>query len=236
LTHLGIVVAMTGEALSLTRQVIAKGQFSGDPEGVRVHISGVGGRRARLAGWKLIESGAKALVSWGSAGGLTSQVSPGSLILPHRIVSADGSIYAVDSIWHERLFRRLTGHLDLHTGLLAESKAVLGSPLQKRALFDSSGAIAVDMESAAVVAVAHQAGVPFVAIRAVADRADLIVPQSVIRSFDEFGRLRPLSFLRELFVRPNDLFPLIRLARDFRTAQASLTVVAGLAGSDLLAP
>ncbi len=227
---------MTGEALSLTRQVIAKGQSFRDPEGVRVHISGVGEQRARLAGRKLIESGAKALVSWGSAGGLTSQVSPGSLILPHRIVSADGFIYEVDSIWHERLFRRLAGHIDLHTGLLAESKAVLTSPSEKRALFDSTGAIAVDMESAAVVAVAHQAGVPFVAIRAIADRADLTVPQSVLRSLDEFGRLRPLSFLRELFVRPNDLFLLIRLARDFRTAQASLVAVAGLAGSDLLAP
>jgi adenosylhomocysteine nucleosidase len=236
LTHLGIVVAMTGEALSLTRQVIAKGQSFADPEDVRVHISGVGEQRARLAGRKLIESGAKALVSWGSAGGLTSQVSPGSLILPHKIVSSDGSIYEVDSTWHERLFRRLAGHIELHTGLLAESKTVLASPSDKRALFDRTGAIAVDMESAAVAGVAHHAGVPFVAIRAIADRADLTVPQSVLRSLDAFGRLRPLSFLRRLFVHPNDLFSLIRLARDFRTAQASLAAVAGLAGSDLLAP
>jgi len=227
---------MTGEALSLTRQVMAKGQSFGDPEGVRVHICGVGEQRARLAGRKLIESGVKALVSWGTAGGLTSQVSPGSLILPRKIVSADGSIYEVDSNWHERLFRRLAGHIDLHTGLLAESKAVLASPSEKRALFARSGAIAVDMESAAVVAVAHQAGVPFVAIRAIADRADLTVPRSVMRSLDAFGRLRPLRFFRELFVHPNDLFSLIRLARHFRTAQSSLAAVAGLAGCDLLAP
>jgi adenosylhomocysteine nucleosidase len=142
----------------------------------------------------------------------------------------------VDPIWHERLFRRLAGHIDLHTGLLAESKVVLATPAEKRALFDSTGAIAVDMESAAVAAVAHQVGVPFVAIRVIADRADLTVPQSLLRSVDEFGRLRPLTFLRELFVRPNDLFSLIRLARYFRTAQASLAAIAGLAGSDLLTP
>ena len=174
---------------------------------------------ASLAG-NSSKAGAKALVSWGSAGGLTSQVSPGSLILPHKIISEEGSIYEVDSIWHERLFRRLAGHIDLHTGLLAESKTVLTSPSEKRALFDSTGAIAVDMESAAVVAVAHQAGVPFVAIRAIADRADLTIPQGVLRNLDPFGRVRPLSFLRELFVNPNDLFSLIRLARHFRTAQA----------------
>jgi adenosylhomocysteine nucleosidase len=236
LTHLGIVVAMTGEALSLTRQIIAEGQSSGDPKRVRVHISGVGEQRARLAGRKLIESGAKALVSWGSAGGLTSQVSPGSLILPRKIVSADGFIFEVDSLWHERLYRRLAGHIYLHTGVLAESRTVLVSALEKKALFDSSGAIAVDMESAAVAAVAHQAGVPFVAIRVIADRAGLSVPQSVLRNVDEFGRLRPLSFLRELLVHPNDLFPLIRVARDFRAARVSLAAVAGLAGSDLLAP
>jgi adenosylhomocysteine nucleosidase len=227
---------MTGEALSLTRQVIAKGPSFADLENVRVHMSGVGEQRARLAGRKLIESGAKALVSWGSAGGLTSQVSPGSLILPHKIVSADGSIYEVDSTWHERLFRRLAGHIEVHTGLLAESKTVLASPSDKRALFNRTGAIAVDMESAAVAAVAHQAGVPFVAVRAIADRVDLTVPRSVLRSLDAFGRLRPLPFLRELFVHPNDLFSLIPLARDFRAAQASLAAVAGLAGADLLAP
>jgi adenosylhomocysteine nucleosidase len=236
LTHLGIVVAMTGEALGLTNQVIAKGESFGDPEGVSVQVSGVGQQRARLAGRKLIESGVKALVSWGCAGGLTSQVSPGSLILPDKIVSADGSIYGVDSVWHERLFRRLGGHIDLHNGFLAESKAVLVSPAEKKALFDTTGAIAVDMESAAVVAVAHQAGVPFVAIRAIADRADLTVPRSVLRCLDEFGRVRPLPFLRELFAHPNDLSSLIRLARDFRAAQASLAAVAGLAGADLLAP
>ncbi len=227
---------MTGEARSLTRQVIAKGQSLGDREGVIVHISGVGGHRARLAGRKLIESGVKALVSWGSAGGLTSQVSPGSLILPHKIISAEGSIYEVDSIWHERLFRRLAGRIDLHTGLLAESKAILASPSEKRTLFESTGAIAVDMESAAVVAVAHQAGLPFVAIRAIADRADVTVPQSLLRSLDPFGRLRPLCFLGRLVVHPNDLFSVIRLARDFRAAQASLAVVAGLVGDDLLVP
>ena len=227
---------MTGEARSLTRQVIAQSQSFGDPEGVTVHVSGVGGHRARLAGRKLIESGAKALVSWGTAGGLTSQVSPGSLILPHKIISAEGSIYEADSIWHERLFRRLAGRIDLHTGLLAESKGVLASPSEKRALFDSTGAIAVDMESAAVAGVAHQAGVPFVAIRAIADRADVTVPQSVLTSLDPFGRLRPLRFLGKLFVHPNDLSSLICLARNFRTAQASLAAVAGLVGGDLLVP
>jgi adenosylhomocysteine nucleosidase len=227
---------MTGEARGLTRQVFPKGQSFGDPEGVTVHISGVGGHKARLAGRKLIENGVKALVSWGSAGGLTSQVSPGSLILPHKIISEEGFTYEVDLIWHERLFRRLAGHIDLHTGLLAESKAVLASPSEKTALFDSTGANAVDMESAAVAEVAHQAGVPFVAIRAIADRVDSVVPRSVLRSLDEFGRLRPLRFLRQLFTRPDDLFSVIRLARDFRAAQASLAVVAGLVGDDLLAP
>jgi adenosylhomocysteine nucleosidase len=236
LTHLGIVVAMTGEALSLTSQVIGKGQTSDNPEGVSVYVSGMGEQRARLAGTKLIESGVKALVSWGCAGGLTSQVSPGSLILPHKIVSAHGSVYEVDSVWHERLFKHLSGHIDLHTGFLAESKAVLARPSEKRVLFDRTGAIAVDMESAAVGAVAQQAGVPFVAIRAIADRADLTVPQSILRSLDEFGRVRLLGFLRELLIRPNNLLVLIRLARDFRTAQASLAAVAGIAGRDLLAP
>ena len=53
------------------------------------------------------------------------------------------------------------------------------------------------MESAAVIAVAHQAGIPFVAIRAIADRADVMVPQSVLTSLDPFGRLRAAQVPRK---------------------------------------
>ena len=234
MTHLGIVVAMTTEARSLAGQAVAKHPSFHPPEGVSIEISGVGPRQAHLASSKLLENGAKALASWGSAGGLVSEVFPGSLVLPRNILAANGTVYQADSHWHERLVRRLKGQMDLHTGPLTESKAVLTSPSEKMALFHRTGAVAVDMESAAVAAAAHQAGVPFVAIRAIADPVGLTVPQVVLTAADGFGRLRPFKLLERLAWHPAELLALIQLGRDFRAAHASLATVARLTGTDLL--
>ena len=234
MTHLGIVVAMTTEARSLAGPAVAKRPSLHLPEGISIEISGTGPRQAHLASRNLLENGAKALASWGSAGGLVPEVSPGSLILPKNILAANGSIYQADSDWHERLLRRLTGHMDLHTGPLTESEAVLTSPSEKMALFHRTGAVAVDMESAAVATAAHQAGVPFVAIRAIADPVGLTVPQVVLSAVDGSGRLRPFKLLKRLAGHPAELLVLIRLGRDFRAACASLATVARLAGKDLL--
>jgi len=103
-------------------------------------------------------------------------------------------------------------------------------------LFQQTGAIGVDMESAAVAAVAQEARVPFVAVRVVADSADILLPNSALNACDEFGRLNFLKLIRGLAGRPNELFPLIRLARDYRAARRTLTLVARLIESNLLLP
>jgi len=92
------------------------------------------------------------------------------------------------------------------------------------------------MESAAVAAVAQEARVPFVAVRVVADSADIPLPNSVLNACDEFGRLNFLKLIWGVAERPKELFPLIRLARDYRAAQRTLTLVARLIESDLLLP
>ena len=227
---------MTAEARSLTNQVIAHSQFLHLAEGVLVQLSGMGSNRARLAAGKLLENGAKALASWGSAGGLIPGVLPGTLILPQEVLAANGSVYSADGEWYERLCKRLTAHVNFRRGSLAESPAILTSSSGKTALFKRTGAVAVDMESAAVAAVAHHGGVPFVAIRAVADPADTIIPKSILSAIDEFGQLRPFRLLRGLLRHPMDLLTVVRLGHDFRVAQVSLASVVDLTGKNLLVP
>ena len=130
----------------------------------------------------------------------------------------------------------LADHVHLHTGLLTESSAVLTRPSEKLALAIKTGAMAVDMESAAIAAVAHEAGIPFVAIRAISDRADRTIPQSLLSAIDDFGKAGPSGLLNALARRPVDLCAWLGLARDFRAAHASLATVARLTGSNLLGP
>ncbi len=236
MSHLGIIVGVPAEARSLTRHSITNDQPVRLREGVTLDISGVGPRRASLASRTLLENGATALLSWGSAGGLSQKLSPGSLILPKTVIGSDQSTYHVDTSWHEYLCNRLKEQIKFHTGPLAESAIVLRTPAEKAVLLQRTGAIGVDMESAAVAAVAEEARVPFMAVRVVADSTDITLPSSELNACDEFGRLNPFRLIREIVARPAELFPLVRLARDYRAAQKTLALVARVTGIDLLIP
>jgi adenosylhomocysteine nucleosidase len=236
LRRLGIVIAMTAEARSLVRKPIVTGDLIHLSEETVIQLSGVGPRRAGVAAKNLLEHGATALLSWGSAGGLVPTLSPGSLVLPILVIGADQSSYSTDPTWHGRLFNRLKGSLDLHQGSLTESVTVLKSSTEKRILFERTGAMAVDMESGAVAKVAQEARVPFMAIRAIADSADMAIPQGSLGAVDEFGELNLLRLLKELIRHPVELFDMIRLSWNFRAAQVTLAKAAHLAGSNLLIP
>lgn len=227
---------MSVEARSLAKHSITNDQPVRLREGVTLAVSGVGPRRASLASRTLLEKGATALLSWGSAGGLSPKLSPGSLILPTIIIASDRSVYHADPSWHKNLCNRLRGQVEFHTGPLAESATVVQTPAEKAVLLHQTGAIGVDMESAAVAAVAQEARVPFIAVRVVADSTDITLPNSALNACDEFGQLNFLKLIRGIAQRPTELFPLLCLARDYRAAQNTLALVARLTEGDLLVP
>jgi len=229
-------VAVPAEARSLARQPVANGGLIYLSDGAVLKVSGMGPRRAAMASRTLLEKGATALLSWGSAGGLSRELSPGSLILPKTVIASDQSVYHVETSWHQRLCNRLKGHIDFHTEPLAESATVVCAPGEKAVLFQRTGAIGVDMESAAVAIAAQEAQVPFMVVRAVADSADTTVPESSLNAVDEFGRLSGLKLIQGLAAHPGELFALARIARNYHAAQRTLAMVARLTGYDLLVP
>lgn len=233
---LGIIAATIAEARILYRGAIAPAEWIRLPEGGMLLRSGIGPLRARQAARALMEKGATALVSWGTAGGLLPGLSPGSLILPERILGLDQSAYPVDPIWHERLCRRLKGDLDLHREAIAESTGVLASCPEKTALWRRTGAIATDMESASIAGVAKERRVPFMAIRAILDPAEMPITPSVLNSIDDFGRIRLAKLGQGLIRNPMGLLALFRLIRNFRAAQNSLSKTHLRAGSQFLCP
>lgn len=236
LRRLGIVVAITAEARSLVRKSRLKSNLISLSGETLVQLSGIGPQRAGEAARGLLRNGATALLSWGSAGGLVSGLVPGSLVLPDNVIGADLSRYSTDAVWHRRLLDRLKDSFDLHQGSLAESGIPLENSLEKKILFERTGAIAVDMESVAVAKAAQEGGVPFMAIRAVADTANTTLPQTALRAIDAFGELNLLAFLTGFVSHPAELFDTIRLGRKFRAAHVTLSEVAKLAGNQLLVP
>ena len=232
---LGIVAALQSEAQSLTMVPTGADGLVRLDGTTLLKIAGIGAKRALAASELLIAEGATALLSWGSGGALHPKLSPGNLILPKSVIASQKDVFPTDADWHNRLVARLKNRLEIHSEPLAQSPSVLASPVEKSNFSNQNDAIAVDMESGSVAEMASRANLPFMAIRAIADTADMAIPASALNAIDEYGRLRPMRLLSSLARRPSDLVPLARLGRGFRAARTTLETVVRLAGNDLLA-
>lgn len=223
---LGVVAALNAEAQCLYRP----------PAEIEVllGISGVGPDRARQTAARLVREGARALASWGIAAGLAEGLRAGSLVLPHCIVSGGAQI-TVDEHWRQRLLSCLVECLPVHSGAIAHTPIALSSRAQKASLHAETEAMAADMESMAVAQVARKAGLPFVAVRAIADSFDLMLPNCALNAVDDVGKTTLTKLLPGLVRSPLDLVPLIKLGIAFYHALTTLRYVSRRAGPLLMA-
>jgi len=236
MTRVGIAVALRAEACSLVRRRVRTGAVTAVAGGALLAVSGMGPARTLDSGRMLLEAGASALLSWGSASALDPALHPGSAVLPEEVIGSDGRRIRVSGDWHERVRRRLGAELTTHIGPLAETPAILGAPGQKLDLARERGATAADMESATLARLAELACVPFLAVRAIADGCDMRLPGWLVATLDEFGCPRAAGFCRGLLLHPADVGALTRLARGFRAATATLSLIHARAASDLFLP
>jgi adenosylhomocysteine nucleosidase len=221
--RLGIVGALSSELRALTGKPVATGVVVSLSPDVLLVLSGIGAARAHSAGRWLLQHGATALLSWGCAGALVDGLPSGSLLLPEKIITAEQTVIEVSRDWHAQLYRRLASEFALVTEPLVESPTVVANSGQKRALAARCGAVAVDMESAALGRLAQQAGVLFAVIRAVADTVDRVVPCWLSSSMDPWGRPKLSDLLQGLLLHPHQWLALVRLALGFRASRATLT-------------
>jgi len=217
---LGIVVSLPRELRSLTRQRIAVGAWQAIADNTLVALSGIGGERAYTAGAILVSKGATALLSWGCAAALDDRLRPGCLILPERIIAANGKIHKVHAEWHQRLYRALESRHTVRTEALVESNAILETPAEKRALAKRTEAAATDMESAAQARLAQEHHLPFVAIRAIVDTTSTNIPENVLKALDPQGDVNLWKIITG--TTPKDWIKIARLGIQFNAAQRTL--------------
>jgi adenosylhomocysteine nucleosidase len=179
----------------------------------------------------LVSAGAGALVSWGMAGGLDPALVAGTVFLPGEVVAADGTALLTARLWRERLGEAVRSQdgtappIVLEGRLLTSPKAI-GSLSDKAALFQQTGAAAVDMESVAIAQIAHTHRLPFIAIRVIVDSAEDVLPRAVTAAADSEGPLQVWRLMGALARAPADLAPLMRLAQRYRAANRSLATIA----------
>jgi adenosylhomocysteine nucleosidase len=216
-SRLGVVVGYRAEARCLTGA------------GLRVLCSGVDPERARMAAARLCDLGVAGLVSFGLAGGLAADLAPGDLLLPQDVILPEGGRIMVEPAWRARLAATLErAGLHARSEPIAGSERIVATRAAKRALLAQTGAVAVDMESHRVGAVALRARLPFLVVRAVADHSDQVVPRAALDAIDANGDVRHLALLGRLIGRPWELWPALELGRSSSRGLATLRRVASL--------
>jgi hypothetical protein len=159
----------------------------------------------------------------GLAGGCGPDLQPGDLVVGDPVSRPGGGLAGrADPALRARAERALeAAGLRYRVGPLFTMDQVVTSPAEKARVWDTHGALAVDMESAHVIAWARHAGVPALAVRAVADGPDDEVPAELFRTLGADGRMRPAVVAR-LLRRPALLGASWQLGRRSRRALESL--------------
>ena len=196
----------------------------------RVRCDGMGPARAGRAARRLLADGCAALCSFGIAGGLDPELRTATAVLADAVITTSGRRSPTDAAWRERLRPVLAAALEVTTAGIIGSDRVIETPADKRRLFTDTGAAAVDMESHAVAAVAADAGVPLLVLRAVSDPAGAVIPPAAMAGVGKDGRTRHLAVAWALVWRPGDLPAVLRLRHDSALAVRTLRRVAVLAG------
>jgi hopanoid-associated phosphorylase len=171
--------------------------------------------------------GALGVISFGIAGGLAEGVASGTWLIARAVVTAVAR-WPCDPAWSRTLSERLPEAMTVD---LAGADAPIMESAAKLALNRATGAVAVDTESHVAAALAARHGLPFVALRVIADSARHALPPLAAIAVATDGTIRPAAALRSLARAPEQIPSLLRTAVDARAAFRAL-----LRGRRLLGP
>ena len=159
-------------------------------------------------------AGGAGVLSFGIAGGLSSGLAPGDIVLADSVVSEDGR-FVCDPPWLQRLAVRLP---TARQAPLFGAAAPVATSADKLRLAERTGAVAVDMESQIAARWAARYGVPLAVLRIVADSVERTLPPAALVGMRPDGSTDIGAVLRSLAAAPGQLPALVRTALDAKRA------------------
>lgn len=196
--------------------------------------TGLGIRRAADTARRALQSftSADLVIATGLAGALGEELQPGDLVLADCLIldreRDDGApvtiaplTIAIPPCELARFKVALQAHrLSFATGTILTSAQILQDGAAKRAARARTGALAVDMESAAIAAETHRCGLRFACVRAVLDTVDEKIVGAELAGPD--GEVRPLAAAGFVLRNPMAVIGLARMMRSLNRATAAL--------------
>lgn len=193
-------------------------------------------RIARAAGFRTIVGGgdasrtegllaaaaaqAKCLISFGVAGGLAPHLQPGDVILSTEVIGDHGR-WRPDAAFDVAM-AELAPRIGAIAGPVLGASTIIATQADKATAWRQTGALAVDLESAAVARAACAAGIPFVVLRTVADPERRALPPAALIPLAADGTPSLGRILAEVLRRPRQIAALFALARETRQALGAL--------------
>ena len=217
--RLGLIAGLKTEIEAIEGAFSPRSQF---------FAAGGGSDRAADAARRMAKDGAELLISIGLAGGLDPALRTGDVVIASTLVTPGEIPYRAETApeWREKLADAIRGDMRCVIAPIVGSDTAIVSAQGKAELFRATQAVAVDMESHGVARAATELGLPFLALRVIADEAHRAVPWSAMAGMAPDGAVRPAAVIFRLLLRLWEVPALIRLARDSKQAHAALGRVA----------
>jgi hopanoid-associated phosphorylase len=176
---------------------------------------------------RAVYAGAPAILSFGVAGGLSPHLTAGDWVVATGVISGRQRI-ETNNEWSSRLAERLPG---AELGDIVTVEDPVRHPIHKRRLNMATGASAVDMESFQAAVLSDELGIPFAAVRVIADAADQKLPSAAALGLRPDGSVGVGAVLRSLLRKPSEIPSLVSVTIDALIAFRAL-----LRGRDRLGP
>ena len=224
------IIACMERELSGLRRELRPDQTVGEYPQLELAIVGVGGARAgekvtslvahRQLSKETLPEAKQGILLLGFSGGVDPSLTPGVLaISTHYQQAASGNSLLPDpEMWRQAVQAATDAGLpsDQRDSLTVDRP--VSTVADKGAVFRRYQVGTVNMEDYHVAAVARDAGVPFLAVRAVLDPANQTLPPYVLAMSRS-----PVKAVLGTAVRPWRITPMLKLARQMRLAQFALT-------------
>jgi hypothetical protein len=168
----------------------------------RLRLAPAGLRAALLPDrWAALvaDLGCPLVIAAGTCGALAPGLQVGDLVLPESVLGLAGERLNVTPSVHGAAVRLAD---EACTGLLLTSAEVVATREAKAERWRATGAAAVDMDSAPILAWASRQGCPSLVVRAVSDSARQHLPAELVGLVTREGKLSPRRAVALAVTRP----------------------------------
>ena len=224
LSRIGIIAALPAEAKCLYSKKLKAGLPVEIQQDVFLCLSGIGHESALIAAKKLTALKVNALISWGVAGAIDKSVNSGDIILANSIAN-ESNRYSTSENWLSRVSEHLRSTRMVSIGGIASSKEICASTTDKLHLLQKTGALAVDMESAAIAETATANNLDLLVIRTISDDAGTVIPEAILKHTNNLGQPRIFNFMLSCIMNPNQIRKIFSLASGYKKGLASLSEI-----------